>query len=337
MPRPAATALAILAVALGACGGDDSGDEPVPVERACDRVATPGPQAAQRLVDSLEPGEVGCLDGGTYRGSLTISAAGSAEEPITLRSRPGERARVVGPLSVTRESEHVVIRDLYLDGRTAGAPSPIVNGRHIVFTGNDVTNAHTSICFALGNPRFGVARDVTIERNRIHDCGRLPATNLEHGVYVGLARGTRVVGNWIYENADYGVQLYPDARGSLVVGNVIDGNGEGVVLGGAERAAASDNLVQGNVISNSQIRYNVEWNWEGPVGRDNVVRRNCIGGGERDDGNGGIMRPAIGYTPVGNVVAQPEFRAPGDYRLKRGSTCARVLAGDPNRVPGPPR
>jgi hypothetical protein len=177
--RPAATGLAILAVALGACGGDDSGDEPAPIERACDRVATPGPGAAQRLVDSLRPGEVGCLDGGSYRGPLTIAAAGTAEEPITLRTRPGERARVVGALSVTREAAHLTIRDLYLDGRNAGAPSPIVNGREIVFTGNDVTNAHTSICFALGNPRFGVARDVTIEHNRIHDCGRLPATNLE--------------------------------------------------------------------------------------------------------------------------------------------------------------
>jgi hypothetical protein len=335
--RPAATGLAILAVALGACGGDDSGDEPAPVERACDRVATPSPGSAQRLVDSLRPGDVGCLDGGTYRGPLTIDAAGSAEQPITLRARPGERARVVGALSVTREAEHVTIRDLYLDGRNAGAPSPIVNGREIVFAGNDVTNAHTSICFALGNPRFGVAREVTIEHNRVHDCGRLPATNLEQGVYVALARGTRIVGNWIYENADQGVQLYPDARGTYVAGNVIDGNGEGIIFGGAESVAARDNLVEGNVISNSRIRNNVEWHFDGPVGRDNVLRRNCIGGGPRDEGDGGIMRPAIGYTPVDNVLAQPQFRAQGDYRLKPGSTCARVLAGDPNRVPGPPR
>lgn len=288
-------------------------------------------------MDSLKPGEVGCLGGGTYRGPLTIRTAGTARAPITLQARPGERVRVVGPLSVTRASAHVAIRGLYLDGRNAGTPSPIVNGSDIVFADNDVTNAHTSICFALGNPRFGVARDVTIERNRIHDCGRLPATNLEQGVYVALARGTRIVGNWIYENADQGVQLYPDARGSVVSGNVIDGNGEGIIFGGAERVAARDNLVEGNVISNSRIRNNVEWHFEGPVGTDNVLRRNCIGGGVRDDGDGGIMRPAIGYTPVDNVLAQPEFRSQGDYRLKPGSACARVLAGDPNRVPGPPR
>jgi nitrous oxidase accessory protein NosD len=238
---------------------------------------------------------------------------------------------------MTRTAAHVVIRGLWLDGRNPGnSPSPAVNGTDIVFTGNDVTNAHTSICFVLGNPQFGTARHVTIENNRIHDCGTLPATNLEHGVYVGLARDTRVVGNWIYENADLGVHLYPDARRTLVSGNVIDGNGEGVIFGGTKQVAPTGNVVEGNVISNSRIRFNVEWNWPGPVGRDNVVRRNCIGGGVRADRNGGIMEPEIGFTAVGNVDAEPAFRAPGDYRLKPGSACTRVFRGDPDRVPGPP-
>ena len=334
MARPAATALAILAVALCACGADAT-DARRPV---CDRLASPGHRAVQRLVDSLRPGQVGCLRQGTYRGPVTIRRSGKPGKPITLQPRPGARARLVGALTVTRRSSHVVVRRLYLDGSTRpGVPSPIVNGRRILFLDNDVTNRHTAICFALGNPRFGVARDVTIQRNRIHECGRLPATNLQHGIYVAVARGTRIVGNWIYENADLGVQLYPDARGTYVAGNVIDGNGEGIIFGGLPRVAARDNLVQGNVISNSSIRNNVEWHFEGTVGTGNVVRRNCIGGGARDDGGGGVMLPAIGFTLVDNLLAQPEFRSPGDYRLKPGSACGRVFTGDPNRVPGPPR
>jgi nitrous oxidase accessory protein NosD len=333
--RPAATALAILTVALCACGADATDAQSA---RACDRLASPGNNAVQRLVDSLRPGQVGCLRQGTYRGSVTIHSSGKPGRPITLQPRPGARARLVGALTVTRRSAHVVVRRLYLEGsRRPGVPSPIVNGRRILFLENDVTNAHTAICFALGNPRFGVARDVTIQRNRIHECGQLPATNLEHGVYVAVARGTRIIGNWIYENADLGIQLYPNARDTYVAGNVIDGNGEGIIFGGLPRVAARDNLVQGNVISNSRLRNNIEWHFEGTVGTGNVVRRNCIGGGARDDGSGGIMLPAIGFTPVDNLVAQPEFRAPGDYRLKPGSACARVLAGDPNRVAGPPR
>ncbi len=335
MARPAATALAILTGALCACGADAPDAQSA---RGCDRLVSPGNRAVQRLVDSLRPGEVGCLRQGTYRGSVTISRSGKPGRPITLQPRPGARARLVGALTVTRRSAHVVIRRLYLEGsRRPGVPSPIVNGRRVLFLENDVTNGHTAICFALGNPRFGVARDVTIQRNRIHECGQLPATNLEHGVYVALARGTRIIGNWIYENADLGVQLYPDARNTYVAGNVIDGNGEGIIFGGLPRVAARDSLVQGNVISNSRIRNNVEWHFEGTVGTGNVVRRNCIGGGARDNGSGGIMLPAIGFTLADNLVAQPEFRAPGDYRLKPGSACARVLAGDPNRVAGPPR
>jgi Right handed beta helix region len=328
--------VAILAVALGACGGDDDGSPPRQAKRACDRTASPGAGAAQRLVDSLQPGEVGCLRSGTYRETVRIQSSGARERPITLQPQPGERATLLGSLEIPRETEHVVVRGLSLDGRNSqNDPSPIVNGRDIRFLDNDVTNSHTSICFVLGNPDFGVARDVTIERNRIHDCGRLPATNLEHGVYVGLARDTRVVDNWIYGNADYGVQLYPDARGSLVAGNVIDGNGEGIVFGGTKAAAARENVVEGNVISNSRIRYNLEWNWEGPVGRGNVARRNCIGGGVRDEGNGGIMKPEIGFSAEGNVIAAPAFRGTGDYRLKPRSACARVFTGDPDRVPGP--
>lgn len=323
-------------MALCACGADAPDAQGT---AACDRLASPGSRAVQRLVDSLRPGQVGCLRQGTYRGPVTIRRSGEPGRPITLQPRPGARARLVGALTVTRRAAHVVIRRLYLDGsRRPGVPSPIVNGRKIRFLENDVTNAHTAICFALGNPRFGVARDVTIQRNRIHECGQLPATNLEQGIYVAVARGTRIVGNWIYENADQGVQLYPDARGTYVAGNVIDGNGEGIIFGGLRRVAASDNLVQGNVISNSRIRNNVEWHFEGTVGTGNVVRRNCIGGGAGDgDGDGGVMQPVIGFRLVDNVLAQPEFRSPGDYRLRPGSACARVLAGATSRVAGPPR
>ena len=325
----------MLAVALSACGGGDQ-DQPQSA-RACDRFASPGRGAVQRLVDSLRPGQVGCLRDGTYRGSVTIRRAGRPGRPITLRPQPGAQARLVGALTVTRRAADVVVRGLYLDGRNRDDdPSPIVNGRRIVFVDNDVTNRHTAICFALGNPRFGVARDVTIQRNRIHDCGQLPATNLEQGIYVAVARDTRIVGNWIYENADQGVQLYPDARGTYVAGNVIDGNGEGIIFGGAERVAASDNLVQGNVISNSRLRSNVEFNFVGPVGQRNLLRRNCVGGGVRDSANGGIMQPQIGFTALENLVAQPSFRAAGDYRLARGNPCRKVLRGDPDRVPGPP-
>jgi hypothetical protein len=342
---------AIAAVGASAVtGGHDDESGQAARAGACDRVASPhgsdaGPgtlgrpfRTAQRLADSLRPGQTGCLRRGTYRGSLRIRRAGTAGHPITLQPRPGESARLVGPIVVTRRGSHVVVRRLYLDGRNrAEAPSPIVNGQHILFLDNDVTNDHTAICFALGNYRFGIARHVTLQRNRVHDCGTLPATNLEQGVYVAIARDTRVIGNWIYANADQGVQLYPDAQRTRVVGNVIDSNGEGIIFGGSGRFAASDNLVEGNVISNSTLRDNIESNFDGPIGSDNLLRRNCIGGGARDDALGGIIDPVIGFEPIDNLVGAPSFRGPGDYRLAPGSPCRQVFRGDPERVPGPGR
>jgi hypothetical protein len=330
----AAFAAAGAGVVFGA--GEEGEEGSAARSRACDRIASPGSRAVQRLVDSLRPGEVGCLAGGTYRGRVTIRSRGLPRRPITLQSRPGESARLVGRLVVSGRSTRVVVRRLWLDGRNRdGLPSPTVNGTRIRFVDNDVTNRQTAICFALGHPRFGIARNVTIQRNRIHDCGRMPPTNLDQGIYVAEARDTRIVGNWIYGNADQGIQLYPDARRSYIAGNVIDSNGEGIIFGGSEGRAAVDNLVQGNVISNSIIRENVESHFDGPIGTGNVVRRNCIGGGVRDAGMGGILEPQVGFEASDNVLAVPAFRGLTDYRLVPGSPCAKVFAGDPQRVPGP--
>lgn len=345
---------AVTAAGTGVVLGAGQDDERAGRDLTCDRVASPhGSNRAdgtreqpfrtvRRLIDSLRPGQAGCLRRGTYAGTVEIGRRGTEARPITLRSYPGEAARLAGRLWLNGHSAHLVIQGLYLDGRNrAGLPSPTVNGHNIVFADNDVTNRHTGICFVLGHERYGVARDVTIERNRVHDCGRLPATNHDHGVYVSVARDTQVVDNWIYANADLGVHLYPDAQRTYVAGNVIDSNGEGVLFGGLGDLAPRDNLVEGNVISNSTLRFNVESHFErgDAVGSGNIVRRNCVGGGIRDEGTGGIIEPQFGFEGIDNVVARASFKAAGtaDLRLTPGSPCAAVFSGDPNRVPGPHR
>jgi parallel beta-helix repeat protein len=304
--RSLAALLALLLAALVSCGGDDEKPQRPAAAAGCSQVASPGDGATvERMMTRLDPGQTGCLRGGDYRGSLELSARGTAGEPITLRSYPGETARLIGDLWLKRESAYLVIRGLVLDGRNdRGQPSPTVNGEHIEFVGNDVTNEHTGICFDLGHPLYGTARDITIRDNRIHDCGRLPRTNHDHGIYVGLARDTRIVGNRIYDNADVGVHMYPDARGTYVAGNVIESNGEGVLFGGTAESAPRDNLVEHNLIRDSRARYNVESHFErgGPVGQDNVVRRNCIEGGVRDDRGSGGIAPQFGFEATGNVT-----------------------------------
>jgi len=307
----------------------------------CSRVAGPG-ESVQALVDSLAPGESGCLRAGEYRESVNITRGGAPDRPVTLRSFPGEAAVLAGRLVVKKGADHVTVEQLVLDGRNADRlPSPTVNADHVTFRMNDVTNRNSAICFVIGasnvdnDVKWGRAHDTLIEGNRIHDCGKLPAANHDHGIYVEGADDTRIQGNWIYDNADRGIQLYPDAQRSIVTGNVIDGNGTGVIFSGEGGATSNDNLVYGNIITNARLRPNVESWWGGERGERNVLRDNCVSGGPRDDGDGGINTADGGFVSRDNRAAHPEFlnRDGKDFRLAPGSPCRALFKGG-DTVPG---
>jgi parallel beta-helix repeat protein len=200
-----------------------------------------------------------------------------------------------------------------------------VDGDRITFSNLDVTNEHTGICFLLGMPPqegpWGLAYDIVIDHSRVHDCGKLPATNLNHGIYVDGGRNVQITNNYIYDNADFGIHLYPDAENTLIAHNVIDGNGEGIIFAGEYGVASSNNLVRDNIISNSQIRYNVEgwWKQGNPIGTGNLVDHNCLWNGKQ-----GNISSDPGFTVTNPTTADPLFinRATKDFRLQPGSPCA---------------
>ncbi len=332
------TALAVgLVSLLGTAGASAS--------TICDVVAAPGGndsaqgsaeaplRTADALLERLPSGQTGCFRAGTYsQPELKISTPG-----VTVTSYPGETATIKGRIWVAGNG--VTMSDLMLDGRNARhLPSPTTNAANVVFTGLDVTNYHTDICFKIGDADYGRAIHTIIQDSRIHDCGELPSNNMEHGIYVGQADGTIIRNNFIYDNTDRGIQLYPDARGSVVTGNVIDGNGEGVAIGGDGNTAASGNVIRGNVISNSKLRWNIEASWPNSVvGSSNIFRENCIfssngtSSGYYDQDGGVLPRSegAEGFTTDGNFIAAPQFknRAAGDLTVT-GGPCARALNGD---------
>jgi len=287
----------------------------------------------QRLVDALRPGEVGCLFPGTYSGSVSIHRGGRPGKPIVLTSA-SRRARVQGTFWVADDADNVVVTRLRLDGSTTGGqPSPQINGDRVVFRDNDVSNDHTGICFIVGGDfaDYGLAYGTVIASNRIHDCGRLPRTNHDHGIYVEGSRGARIVRNVIYDNADWGVHLYPEADRTYVAHNIIDGNGGGIIVAGEKageeytQAHSSDhNLIELNVITNSSTAHNLETWWGGPVGVENQARRNCVW-----NGRGGNVGDHEGLTISGTVVAEPGYvnRRAGKYRLRANSACRRLGAG----------
>jgi hypothetical protein len=277
-------------------------------------------RSVQRLLDALAPGETGCLRGGVY-----------SEDEMTLRvprarltSYRGERARLTGRLRVT--ADRVVVDGLMLDGRNPRRlPSPTVNADAVVFRGNDVSSPGDGMCFILGSTR-PIERPL-IARNRIHDCGERLT---QHGIYMQSVEGARILENVIYDNADRGIKIGPDAQHSVIRGNVIDGNRIGMNFSGARNQASSFNVVEHNVIANSTRWWNVQTYWPGErVGDGNVVRFNCLHGANANpfyNRDGGIAE-ARGFTAHDNVIAEPAYvdRAAKDFRLRAESRCRRVI------------
>jgi parallel beta-helix repeat protein len=308
--------------------------------RVCSRFASPrGSDSApatklhpvktvQALADSLTPGETGCLLGGTYNEDVSIRRGGSLGHLVTLRGAPGVVATVRGRFWIADSANWVTIAYLHLDGfNVTHLPSPTVNGDHATFTYDDVTNEHMGglhdgdgICFLLGDPTgvYGLASHTRISYSRIHDCGT--SNNHNHGIYVAGSDYATIVDNWIYDNADRGIQLYPDAQHTEIRNNVIARNGEGVIFSGDKTHASSNNVLANNVIIDSRTRYNVEYWWSGPIGSGNVVTANCVHGGHEGD----VLQPAVGYTMSDNLTVAPTFVGHSwPARVARGSACAR--------------
>jgi Right handed beta helix region len=307
----------------------------------CGRVASttgndksPGTEVApfrtfKQLVSSLKPGQYGCLRGGVYDEDPTIRVSGTPSAPIFITSYPGEWATLYGRLSVEDNVTRVVVQHMTLDG--AGAPndgssklpSPTVHGDDVAFISNEVTNRHTAICFAVGNESYGRAYNVTIRGNRIHDCGVLPPTNHQHGIYLHSPCCAQVTDNWIHDNADTGLNLFPNADENYFARNVVYGNADNLSFAGSSEGGVCEssdrNLAENNVFSHPRVRKNItSWSPCGSEGIGNVLRHNCI------------YPPTFegdGYALQNNLYVDPQYVDPGnaDFRLQAGSPCAPLL------------
>ena len=295
--------------------------------------------SVDELLDRLERGEIGCLRSGTY-----VADQFKLSTPeVKLTSYPGEHATLRGRLRLNAGADGAVVENLLLDGRNPDdLLGPLIYADRVVLRGNEITNHNTAICVHIDDyPGESAPRGVLIENNEIHHCGRLPATNHDHGIYIANARETVIRGNLIYANADRGIQFYPNADDSLVTGNVIDGNGQGVLFGGGSSSSSDRNVVEGNVISNSKIRYNVESYWQGPTGESNLVRRNCVwsaSGKYSGSPKGSGVAPSMSGASAGNnLIAEPSYLnlGGGDFSLGPGA-CGDFVSSSMPKPPAEP-
>jgi parallel beta-helix repeat protein len=332
----------VLVVALAGTGATEGADGRAAAAGGCDRFAAPSGsdsargtfrrpfRSAPRLADALRPGQTGCFRGGTYS-----SPDLKVETPrTTLRPYQNEQVTLRADIRFRPWARSSVLAGMRLDGTSNRSEIHLtLSADKSVLRGNTITNRNSSASCVYVAPYHSSRppRGVRIVGNRIHDCGELPSTNHHHGIYVAGARRTVIKGNWIYENATRGIQLYPSAQRTRVRGNIVDSNGWGVSVGGEDPGSCSNgNKFLRNVIANSRLSWNVHSTPSGPRCHRNVVRRNCVFsalGDQQQGSNGGVQRPSRSYRARRNRIARPRYldRGANNFRLREGSACWRLI------------
>jgi hypothetical protein len=286
-------------------------------------------QSAQRLADSLSPGQTGCLRAGTYDPKtiyvLNLDNGGTGAAPITIRSYPGERAILIGIIQLQNGANHVTIESLNIQGDGSQNTIQIYAADDTIQDSNITNNWRGLSCLMLGsNNGPGPATRPLIRHNRFHDCGNPANGSFDHAIYAADVDHGQITDNIFWNSAGYAIQLYPNAQTTLFAHNIVDGDAPsgrgGVILGGDLDYASSNDTVSHNIVAYSRTPNISGW-WAGRTGTGNQVRNNCLYGG----GGGNIA--GTGFIRSNNTAANPRFvdKKAHDYQLQPGSLCRKAL------------
>lgn len=256
----------VLVSALASIGGSDGKNEansppppppappPPPPPADCSTTLDPGGNITTAF-KSLTAGETLCLHGGAYPGEVTLNTDGTAANPVTLRSFPGETAiidgRAMAIALLTINSDYANVIDLTVR-RSVGPGGASIWGNagsdHVLLSQLDISS--------LGGQGIITAEETnfyTIDRNYIHDIGHDP-TRQTHGIYL-QGNDHRVSNNLVVRIPfGFGIVVYDYARRARVVSNTVAGGAIGpLVFGGRgvgrEGLGVSDVDIVNNVFS----------------------------------------------------------------------------------------
>jgi parallel beta-helix repeat protein len=295
----------------------------------CTRTISSG--SIEAAANSLSPGGVLCLRGGIYSESdrsINISTSGTATSPKKIKAYPGERAEIRSSFRFTArgvshwEIEGVFVDASYAPTRTTGhgvnteqalsfqaSSDIIIDSVELINRRPNLDRDLAGTCVFLGGSSN--ATNITIQNSSIHQCGQLPRTNHEHCIYASGATDLTVSNSWIYDCADRSIQLYPDANGSSIVGNLVDSDHQnGISLSDD----ADNNVIRNNVVDTP----NGETIYTGQTysGSGNVVKDNCVW----DTGT----RLASNVTASGNILANPRISG---YTVTNATCAAKLPTG----------
>ncbi|MDQ6806977.1 MAG: right-handed parallel beta-helix repeat-containing protein [Actinomycetota bacterium] len=307
-------------------------------------------QTAQQLIDTLTPGQTGCLMAGTYNTSpgLRFNTGGTDSAPITLASAPGQTATLAGgDIYMPTGSDYVTLENLHIDGSATTQNSIQIFGSHDALIGDNITNhsQHNS-CIIMGFPGWTPYPTGTlIEDNVIHQCGNTADGNKDHAIYFSQSIGATVTNNIIWGTAAFALHIYPGAVNNTITHNVIDDNGYGVIFGGGagpENTVSDGNTVAYNIIADSNTGYNVSSSGDASA-TNNTFNHNCTYNSTSFHGDGENIANSGGFTTAANIsgsdalFANESAHTAAGYELQPGSACrstvgydtAALLAGGP--------
>ncbi len=237
-------------------------------------------RSLNKLVNSLAPGETGCLPAGeTYyavEGNGIIGGGGTVDAAKTITSGPGGRATLKGAVWVQGTGHDLRLKDLDLaggynpDGTAYAKKSTflVLHGDRIALVGNDITNPF-GICVGVGKGDAYstdgnvLAEDVLIKNNVIHGCGMDPDITWQstdsgaHGVYLEYTQDALVTDNLIYGNRYRGLQLWPRNDGAEITHNTFDENATQVNIGSSIACGQVCRAGAGFVSSNTDVHDNI--------------------------------------------------------------------------------
>jgi hypothetical protein len=310
----------------------------------CDKYASPsgsdsnngsggGPyRTPARLDSSLRPGQIGCLETGSY-GSVSASHrftnSGTPSGQITITAAPGDTATVIGLVQL--EGAYTTLSDLNIDGSNTAydavrsgtsCPAPVSNGLEIDGQGDifEHNNFYQSVASLRGNGIGvgwnGQADHAIIRYNRIHDLGG--CEDYDQMIYLDRGNGVQIYGNWMWNDPHgWGVQLYPDAVGAHVYNNVIDSAGSGFVVGGS----STGNVIDHNVVLNS-------------TGLTKSGLSRGVGISEFEPGSGNTFTSNDVFSNPGGVGNDPDLLLSAN--TTRNPSLVNVGAHDYSVAPGSP-
>jgi hypothetical protein len=263
-----------------------------------------------KLLAQLPTRGEGCLvAGSSFRERVWIL------RPATLTTT-GKNVTLVGGIVVAPTARGSVVHDLVVRGGGRGRAAIDVRASGTRVFGNDVSGPgfqdRDTACILLDG-----VRGVVVDSNRVHNCTRASRRDLyAPGILVRSASDAIVTNNVVYHTVGDGISLAPNAQRSRVARNLVDGNTNGILIGGSDGLASSNNVVTQNIVSNSG-GWSVHSQWGSRVGKGNVVSSNCVW-----HGFGGSFS-GIGFAHASNIVANPRYRhRPKDFTLMGGPCVA---------------